>query len=207
MRLLDPDEFAAWAAGRAISLPDPGSVRLRYQPNRRHNRFWPLPGAVGGYPDLAALMLDGLEPWGSCVAWFPYSKWNPGWPVSKPEWPDDRADELRTAILRGFGIPDRFEGAVEFDRTERGQLLAVAFLQMIYGGNVHDDVHLIPDHGRAFLMVSHHDVIHATFARPGLIPPFVAHLTRHGCPLPTEPPDPTFKRRRWMKRSTEDRPG
>jgi len=193
MRLLDPDEFLAWATGRGIDVPASG--RLAFQGIRNYSRFWVMPEYMGGYPHFVAMMLDGLGPWESCIAWFPHGRW-PGreWGVL-----DSPVDDVWVAILRALAIPDQFTGAVEFRRGERGQLLAVAFHQMIFGGNVSDDIHLIPDHGRAFLMVSHHEVIHATFRRPGLVKPFVEHMEKKGHPLPTLPPDATFYKPRWMK--------
>ena len=67
----------------------------------------------------------------------------------------------------------------------------------MFGWSVPDDLFVVPDHGRQLLQTDHHDVVHVDFAEEGMVEPFVRH-TAEEYPLPTEPPDWTFKRPDWM---------
>jgi len=77
--------------------------------------------------------------------------------------------------------------------------VAVMFAFMLPCWCPPDDLYLVPDHGRQYLQVNHHEVVHAEFRDEARLLEFVACLEGKGYALPTEVPDGTFKRPAWMQ--------
>lgn len=194
-RPIDPEHFRRWANERGIG-PDrqyPDSGCLSYDPDRQLWWFWKFPTTPACWPHFATSLLAGLEPWQSCAVWF-----------RGGTWPDlsetgHTNDELRAMFLRFSGVPSRFEGAIEYDWEEQSEVVAWLFVQMAFCHEPEDDLFIIPDHGRGILHLDHHSVIHASFRERGLARSFIYAMKAANYHLPTELPDPTFKRPRWMK--------
>jgi hypothetical protein len=197
MQHVPGEAFLDWTASVAIGPDDryPGAGCIAYRPYRDISRFWVVPrSADDSVPAFVAHLLDGLEPWTTCYVWFRGGRW--------PDLanPLDSDAEVRAVTFRGARIRSRFEGAIQFDRSERDRILAVLFVQLTFGWHSWDDLFVIPDHGRMMLMTDHHGVVHANFASRSLVRPFVKHMAAGGFALPTEVPDWTFgPRRRWMR--------
>jgi hypothetical protein len=199
MHPLPRDEFLAWAEAQGAGPDDRYEEPrcLAFKPFRNIGRFWVVPQHPGTWPHFIASWLDGLEPWGSAYLWFRGGRW-PG-PAAPAPYDTDKG--IRETILRGAEIPIGFDGAVRFERQERDRMIAVIFAQIAFGETTVDDLFVVPEHTRTILWVDHHEVVHAEFARRGLVKPFVEHMQAKGYSLPSAAPDWTFKPQRWMKRT------
>lgn len=188
-------DFLIWASGLGIGFdprhPEAGCFCF-LPPRQGCARYWTLAGDPATWPDFVAHFLDGVDPWATGFLWPREGKWPP------PPKPSFLTDEVCAVVRRGAGIPEGWPGAVRFERTERTAIVAVLFAHLTFGGCVADDLYFIPDHGRQIIQTSHHDVVHVKCAEEDWMRQFVEHMAKAGHPLPTEPPDETFKRPSWM---------
>ncbi|MCX5662066.1 MAG: hypothetical protein NTW19_20500 [Planctomycetota bacterium] len=110
-----------------------------------------------------------------------------------------RSLDAHEHVLRALGIPLGGRGALRFSMGQSHEGLALLYhLAMVCTGP-DDDVHLIPDHGRCFATLNHHDVIFIEFANRRSAGPFVRRMAKAGFELPTKIPDETFYVPKWMK--------
>jgi len=190
-------DFLRWAAGVGIGFdpryPESRSLRL-LSPCDQQARFWVFPHDPTSWPYFAGTVLGGLDEWKSGHLW-PHSG----------RWPDleqsqSYGDAVRNVLLRGAGIPSGWTGAVQFNRDEEDELVAVLFGYQLFGGCEYDDLFFVPDHGRQLLQTDHHDVIHVSCATKERVQKLVIYMAEAGYELPTELPDLTFIRPEWMVR-------
>ena len=197
MELIRQGDFLEWAKRLNIRPDDRYAPPecLVYHPHRTHSRFWESPERAAGLPFFLAHMLTGLERWDECSVWPRGGRW--------PE-ADAIAEEVRIkdavhgVILRSTGVPAGHEGAVRYGADEVDRLVTLLFGQVVFGWSVHDDVFVIPDHGRFMLSVDHHDVIHVEFREGADAAKYVEHMASEKYFLPDELPDETFKKPDWM---------
>ncbi len=190
------DAFLAWAAGVGVGFDPryPDARCLGLLPPRDSARFWALPGDPGTWPHFAASVLGGLDRWEAGYLWP-----RPGrWPAAADS--QSASERVRDVVLRGAGVPDGWAGAVRFGRSERPAVLAAVFAYLAFGWCSGDDLYFVPDHGRQVVQTDHHDVIHVECGDEGRVAELVGHMAAAGYPLPTEPPDETFKWPGWMPR-------
>jgi hypothetical protein len=191
MHTLTNEQFFAWADGKGIGLDEkyPDSGNLAYRQNSDYGRFWVLP-QTGELVPFIHHLFAGMDAWSVCYLWFRGGRW----PEANAE---GVRDAIRELLFRGLGIPAGLSGALAFDVTASMHLFGVLLAQLTLAW--HDDLFVIPDHGRQFLHTDHHDVVHAYFAEKCRIAPFVEHMAAAGFDLPTDIPDWTFKRPSWME--------
>lgn len=195
MELWSPDRFLDWAATFGIG-PD-----TRYKPSQylvyKHfgnfDRFWGLPERGGEIPYFLSHLLAGIEPWSRCALWPREEKWRELYPHSFED------DKVAAFIQSSVGIPQGHRGAAIFAHAEVVPMISVMLSATLFGSFTHTDLFVLPDHGKPFLFIDHHDVIHVESAEESLIDPFVAHMAAEDYHLPSDVPDWTFKRPEWMK--------
>jgi len=194
MEAIPRKAFFTWAsrAGIGINPRYPASGFISLIPSRRHARFWELPADSVRWPHFVATMVAGLDEWKTAYLW-PRSG---GWPAAPEEWSHNEA--ARDVLLHSIGIPRGWAGAVRLIRGEQDKLLAVLTTYCTFGGCVDDDLFFVPDHGKQLLHSDHHDAIHVECASKKRLLQLVKHMAEAGFDLPTELPDPTFKRPAWM---------
>ncbi len=126
-------------------------------------------------------------------------------------WPkvEDWGSDLRAAVLPGYpsllrfiaariGEPLGTDGAIRFDGGDGNALYALLIALIAEGWSWTEDAYLLPDDDDIILLLDHHGVVHAEFRSEERLAQFTAALAAGGFPLPTEPPDRTFKRAPWM---------
>lgn len=180
-------EFLAWAAGLGVGFhPEyPGCLGLL--PPRDSTRFWVLPADPAAWPHLIETVLDCVDDWNFGSVW-----WRSG------TWVDQEDHPVRSVLWRGAGIPPGWAGAVRFSRDERPAVVAILYASLAFGWHSEDDIYFVPDHGRQVIKTDHHGVLHVTCADDARIGTFVEQMAAADYPLPTEPPDWTFKWPPWM---------
>jgi hypothetical protein len=192
MEAVPGEEFLRWAAGVGIDFDPRYPDTLCLVPPRDHARFWALPGDPATWPHFVGSLLEGLDEWGAGFLWP-----RPGrWPQGRKS--RSRKEGVRDVVLRGAGVPDGWAGPVRYRREEEEAVIAVLFAYLAFGWCGDDDLFFIPDHGRQLLQTDHHDVIHVECATEERVQELVSHMAGEGYLLPTELPDPTFKRPAWM---------
>ena len=105
---------------------------------------------------------------------------------------------VNASVSWRMAIPDGTEGAVRFEAAEADLVKDLIGNVMSLGWCVDDDLLVIPDHGRQILKTDHHGVVHVNFASESRVEEYVRHMARAGFLLPTDTPDDTFRRPRWM---------
>ncbi len=170
----------------------PGSYSLDFTSHCDFARFWVLDVYPFNWPLLIDALMNALDPWDQGVLYPRLGQW--------PTFARNSPLELRAqgVMLKALGIPDGLQGASSFQQTEKDLLNAIMFIVMAFAGDPCDDLYFIPDHGRYFLMTSHHDVVHLKCSSEASIQHVVRNLEEKGWRLPTELPDETFKRPSWM---------
>jgi hypothetical protein len=188
------DEFMAWAAGAGIGL-DPGYAHsdcLCILPPRESSRFWILPDHPYSIPHFIGAVLKGLDRWETAYLWPRIG----GWPAfTETHLPNER---VRDVIWRGAGIPERWARGARVSPDECSAVVAALFASLALGGDSCSDLYFLPDHGRQIVLAGHHDAIHVECADEVRTAELVRHMEGAGYPLPTEPPDTTFKWPPWM---------
>ncbi len=188
------DAFLAWAAEAGIGF-DPryaGANSLGLLPGGESSRFWELPGHPYSAPYLVRAVLDGLDRWDFGYLWPREGRWPAAGATPLP------SEQVRDVVLRGAGMPDGWAGAARVSRSEQLAVVAALFAALALGGDATSDLYFVPDHGRQVVQAGHHDVIHVECADEARVLAFVAHMQAAGFPLPTEPPDATFRWPHWM---------
>ena len=182
MTAMPTDEFLAWSAQQGIERSgDCLAYRTRFE------RFWSTDLRAGETPFFASHVLDGLDPWSLCYVWPRGGIW-----PDRP-WEDRPADQVRRLLLQSIGIPKGFGGALAFTPEERAAVLGIMSAEIMFGGNVDDDLFLVPDHGRQLLYLEHHDLIHVSFSEKDRMMAFENHMLAEGY---EKQPDDYFTRKR-----------
>ncbi len=189
-------EFLVWAARKEIILDDRYSSEqqvLVFKPYRTFDRFWERPVEPGGLAHFLKSVLDAIPEWQSCYLWCRNGSWTAT--------AESEGDLVITTVYRGAGVPERWHGAIQFQRPDLAAVLAVLFVHCAFGWSVCEDVFLVPDHAKLIVGVDHHEVVWAHFASADDVEPFVRRMADSGYGLPTALPDETFKPQPWMTRS------
>jgi len=110
-------------------------------------------------------------------------------------------DRCQAILSEALGVPNGWEGAIEFGIANRELLIAILVTQFLEPIN---DLLVLPGEGRSFIKFSHHDVVHISCATQEEIDLVIAFMSAAKFELPDELPDPTFKRPAWMRRTGGD---
>ena len=108
-------------------------------------------------------------------------------------------DKEREKLFEAAGIELGAHGAIEYQPGERPSIIALLANQLHYGWSTGDDVFLVPDHGRQFIQTDHHNALHMSFSDPSQLLPFMNHMENKGFYVPSELPDETFKKPKWIQ--------
>jgi hypothetical protein len=172
----------------------PHSVVLGFVPPSNVSRFWGVPAQPECRPIFIASLLDLLGDWSFCFAWRHLGYWPAAADIEKLR----VNDVVEHRLLSAIGMPMGSDHVVEFRREEGDNLVALMFLTTIFGWSVGEDLYVVPDHARTIVKVSHHNVVEADFRDARAMEGWVSEMEKRGYPLPSEPPDATFKRPDWM---------
>lgn len=197
MKAVNREDFLRWAATVGVGFDPlyPDARRLCLLTSREQARFWVRPPDPATWPHFVASLLAGLDEWDSGLLW-PHSG---SWP--SPQQSQLYNEGVRHVLLKGAGIPPGWAGAVRFGREEEGALVAVLYAYLAFGWCVDDDLFFIPAHGRQLLQTDHHDVVYVECLSEERVQSLVEHMAQTGYPLPSQPPDWTFKWPSWMVRT------
>lgn len=195
MRTLSVDAFLQWAASKGLHLNPtyPHSAELDFE-SGSETRFWTVPAAPERRPYFLATLIDLLGDWQKCYVWRHLGSW------PDPARIDSESinDLTQFQILRGLGLPLGTADVIEFDQTDRQQLLTLLFSTTIFGWSVGDDLYIVPDHAQRILKTDHHNAIHLCIPQSQDFRPYINRMSQSGFPLPEELPDATFKQPTWM---------
>jgi hypothetical protein len=196
-------DFFTWAAGAGIGFDPryPGTDRLRLLTPHEVSRFWVLPDHPYPIPHFVETVLSGLDRWETGYLWPRIGRW-PTW--ADPGLPNER---VRDVIWRGLGMPGGWAGPARVGRGERSAAVAALFASLALGGDSCSDLYFVPDHGLQLVWAGHHDAIHVECAGETRMLEFVRHMDAGGYPLPTVPPDATFKWPAWMEQAPAEPAG
>lgn len=194
MKAIPEQQILSWLSERHLDVGDhyPEKVSVLFKDD--FSRFWVVPQEPANRPHLIDTILSLTEAWSECLVWKPDGSWMESTEDSRTN------DVVLLQLLRGLGLPLGTADGVLFQHSERMKLVSLAFLTTIFGWCKGDDMLIIPDSGLFIVKVSHHDVIHVACKSEAAMNKFVAGMKKRGFPLPEEPPDPTFKIPKWMRR-------
>lgn len=189
------DSLLQWLRTQGIDKHPkyPQSTSLIYSSGSDLSRFWVVPQSGRKQVYFLKTMLRSIPAWSSVFVWR-----LGGWPYP-PTDPENMSNGVEYQIFKGLGLTDGKVEIVEFEQGELDRLVTLLFAGTAFGWSVAEDIYVIPSHARCFLKVSHHDVVHATFREQGDLDAMIARMEEAKYPLPTEPPDGTFKIPSWMK--------
>ena len=102
------------------------------------------------------------------------------------------------AAVRWTGIPEGFEGSIQFGPNDRPNLMVLLMMVSEYGWNVTHDLFVVPDHATQYLWLDHEDVAWVFFSDPASIGPFVDRMAAAGFERPKTAPS-GIKPQDWMQ--------
>ena len=207
MELMPPEDFARWAAARAIAV-DVESARkppshwpsdVDYQDGKSESRFWSYPEGAGKNKRMFVALLGLLSVDSSFVVWpdasgfcsFDNKLDNTQFPVDSPFRPYINAKTPGALVVPAAMVMELAD-----------------FLVFVADIAVHawHDVTVMPYDGSVILKFSHHDVVWA-YTRDKLhLESLITEMADRQYPLPTEYPDSTFKPQPWMDARLTDTP-
>jgi hypothetical protein len=195
MKTVSSDDFVRWAATRQLRYEKKhaGSDEFLFTDAERESRYWLYPEQASEVPHFVNAIIKALGPKEHYWVYPNRGYWSLG--QEAESWPQYQA---WLPIIRGIGIPEGFVGALCFETTDISKLSALLFLLITLGPSVHIDTFLVPEDGNTILYFSHHDVVHIEFRNDYHLKKTTGTLETAGYPLPTEPPDETFKPVPWM---------
>lgn len=169
-------DFLLWARTCGIAPDDRYDEPrcLVYLPYRDYDRFWVVPKSPEAIPYFAEQLLAGLGDWATCYLWLREGQW----PSARHS--NSSNDVVRDLIFRAAQVPDGFEGALQFSKSEQGKILGIISAVLMYGWSAGEDLFVIPNHGKVFLQTDHHGVVHVNCADANLPATFVAHMAENG---------------------------
>ncbi len=196
MNTLSEKDFLAWAKAHGIERDPayPAFTVLEFAASGAdHARFWCVPREPERRPDFIDTMLELMGTWTLC-----YVRRRSGrWPKTAQRWEAGRTVEL--AIVAGLGLPLGTIDTVAFERDQVDVLLTLIFANTIFALEEGDDLYIVPNDANCILMTDYHGAIHVMCREAAGIDGYVEKMTELGYPLPTKPPDETFKVPTWMK--------
>ena len=195
MNLHSESNFLDWAQERGLGLDPryPGSASLTFIPDHEFCRSWAVPREPRRRPEFLLNMIDAFGTWSAYRCW----KHLGTWPASAAE--QSLNDQVAHTIFRGIGLPEGGADVVEFDSSERVQLITLLLATTIFGFTTWDDLLLVPDTARGILKTDHHGDIHISFREEAPMNEFILCMEKKGYSLPDEVPDVTCKVPKWMK--------
>lgn len=198
MRSISEEQFLAWALDNGIILDPkyPQSASLIYGAAGMGSRFWCVPPRPEQRPFFIKSLLELMGEWRDCRVWR-LGNW------SDSAIPERINDVIESRILKGLGLPLGTADVVIFGHNEIDTLVTLIFVTTIFGWSVGEDLYIVPDDSQCIMKVSHHEVIHVTARMSSEIDRWVSGMEDRKFLLPENPPDATFKRPDWMKRSDE----
>lgn len=179
MNSLGQEEFLRWAETKELGLDSryPQSKTLTFLP-LRDAYYWQVPRDQEERLYLLVSLLELLGDWQTCFAWRHLGFW------PSADYPPAEGGEHE--ILKILGLPIGTSNVVEFTRPELGTLLLLMFLTLVYGWSVGEDLYVVPDHARQFLMLSHHDKVHVHLASADDLGSWTEVLAERDFGLPQE---------------------
>lgn len=161
MKHLPESEFLQWAASKGLTPGNlyPDVVEMRFLDGAPREVYWDTPERPERRPYFLASLLTALGDWETCYGWRHSGSW-PG--AEEPDWFEDSL-LIERAILSGIGMPLGTADVVRFARSDWAALLAAMFSASVFSWSVIGDLLVVPDNARCFMLVSHHDLIYATF--------------------------------------------
>ena len=91
-------------------------------------------------------------------------------------WPRAEIDPWEAVVLAPLGIPDSYDGALRFDRSEFAALYSIALTLSVFGWNVAFDLFIVPDHGEQMLQFNHDHGVIGIFASEAARDRFTARM-------------------------------
>jgi hypothetical protein len=197
MKAIPKAEFLTWAAKHGLALDPayPDLAVLTFDGAPSDARFWEVPAKPERRPYFAASLLELCGDWKACFAWRHLGSW----PDTARVNPGRINDVVEHQILKGLGLPMGSGSVIEFARDDLPALVTLLFSTTVFGWSVGEDLYVVPDHARCFLMTDHHNAIHAEFRDPRETERWVAKMAERGFLLPDDLPDETFKQPSWMQ--------
>lgn len=174
METLSEIDFLAWAEARGLALDSryPESSLLTFVSDGAESRRWSYPPEFYRSPYFLGVLLDLLGDWESCYVW----RHMGSWPANDEIDQLDASEVVERSIYSGLGVPSGSANILQLARDDRAGLLTLMFCARQFGWSVGEDIHIVPDHARQFLMLSHHDVVHVHFRQSEDIAAWADHM-------------------------------
>jgi hypothetical protein len=201
MKTLTEEAFLKWAksVGLGLDARYPRSAVLTFE-QESERRFWCVPPERERRPYFIERFFELMGDWQTCYIWRHCGSW-PAPELVQQQGGINDAVELR--ILQGLSLPLGTAAVLEFQRAELDSMITLLFSTTVFAWSVGEDLYVVPDHARHIIKTDHHGVIHASFHDAADVRSWVSQMAEWDFELPSDPPDPTFKRPPWMSGNCE----
>lgn len=198
MKTIRRSRFMRWLAEKRIGVDAEFAAdwprNLAFQGAPSESRFWSFDGSAEQVLEYFEAVLDAVGRDDSFFLWAKDEAWLP----TRSARSGEAGDALWRAVLHPLRTC-RHDGAIEFTRGDRDQLLGILYCAHTFGWTWSDDLYLVPASRLAVVMLDHHDAVWIETASADDMRSVIARMSERGFQLPTALPDSTFKPQAWMK--------
>lgn len=175
MESIKREDFLAFAKeiGYQVSVLEHNFYSLSLTTDKALERSWTISEKgfdVGGLFFLSKV-LENVDSWEKCYLF----KKVPSW---KPFGSKDASEDVWVHLLRKMGIPDEFEGALGYERSELVDTLSLLCVHTFFIWSGADEYYVIFDHAKQLLYVDEDLDMHVEFVDKKRLDQFVADLAR-----------------------------
>lgn len=175
MKYINKEDFLNWIKKKNIHIRvESGVYSLSLSNNKSLRRFWVTSNFryAGALTIFFIKALKNVDVWKKCYAFKKDGRWRAIGP----------SEEVWAILLQKLGIPENFEGAVEYKKSELLELASLLFVQTSFAWCGGDEFFVIFDNAQQIIFIDEDHNLCIEFASQDSLNKFVSHIEEQNYP-------------------------
>lgn len=175
MNLMGKAEFLNWTKEKNIHTHvGTGFYSLSLTNNKSLRRFWVTSDIeyAGGLTIFFIEVLKNVDDWKKCYVFKKEGRWGTFGP-SGGVW---------AILLQKLGIPENFEGSVEYEKSELLELASLLFIQTSFAWSGGDEFYVVFDNAQQIIFIDEDHNLCMEFASQSKLDEFVPRIKQQSYP-------------------------